>query len=481
MARFPLRPPVAVAAPQPAAPPPVEEFFDIPDEEPISSGYTIRSLFWKATIWLLVALGIQTLASLSPSLVELVYSQTIYFHISRLLTYVNRYFTISLGEIFFGMVIIWFILWTLWYLRRAFRGETRVFDVIKILFLHLTWTFSTLFVLFLLLWGLNFQRMPISDSMGLIRRPARSDELQAIGARIYSGINKNYDDAAAGQAWSGTSRLPMSMARLNEILESSFQNTPMLGEARQGGLGVPKPLYSSRIAGVFGAEGFFIPYSGEPLYNEAVPNCDLPFVIARQKAHQRGFAREDEANLVAYIICTNASDPYVRYSGFLHGVKVLEEIEKSGVGQYRDKVGRGPSTDLDAKIDYWFKTKSDYPDTLLQRLTGLYLRINRVRRGYENFDEDIPLIIGYYLKSPTFQPRESSPASVPPATTAPQTTAPTLTPRPVGDGGGGGTGTGAPLAPRPVGGDGGGTGIGTPLAPRPVGGGGASATKAPVG
>ncbi|MBK7597252.1 MAG: hypothetical protein IPJ07_01505 [Acidobacteria bacterium] len=104
-------------------------------------------------------------------------------------------------------------------------------------------------------------------------------------------------------------------------------------------------------------------------------------------------------------------------------------------------------------------------------MTGLYLRINRVRRGYENFDEDIPLIIGYYLKSPTFQPRESSPASVPPATTAPQTTAPPLTPRPVGDGGGGGgggTGTGTPLAPRPVGG-GGGAGTGTPLAPRPVG------------
>lgn len=437
MPRFPMRPPVVVVAPPPA-PPPIEEIIEIPEEEVAESpAFTVRHLYWKATIWLLIGLGIQTLAALSPSLVELLYSQTAYFHIARILTYLNRVLPFPLGEILFWLLVIWFFGWTLWYLRRAFRREARFFDVVKILVLHLIWTFSILFVLFLLLWGLNFERMPIAETMGLARRPARSDELLAIGARIVDGINKNYEAASSGQGWEGgQSRLPMAEPKLLQALEDSFRAMPLLGEARQGGLGAPKPLYTSRIASGFGAEGIFIPYSGEPLYNSSAPSCDLPFIVARQMAHQRGYAREDEASLVAYIVCTNSREPYIQYSGFLHGIGVLEEIEKAGIGQFKIRVGRGPSSDLDARIYYWSQARSDYTETFFQRLTSLYLRLNRVRSGYDNFNEDIPLIIGYYLRAPSFRPEEAPPEN--PKRETPPAAAPqgggAQPPRPAGGG-----------------------------------------------
>ena len=56
-----------------------------------------------------------------PAVVELVYSQTIYYYIARWLTLLNTFFGFSVGEIFIGLLVLWFILWTLWYLRRAFR------------------------------------------------------------------------------------------------------------------------------------------------------------------------------------------------------------------------------------------------------------------------------------------------------------------------------------------------------------------------
>jgi hypothetical protein len=38
-----------------------------------------------------------------------------------------------------------------------------------------------------------------------------------------------------------------------------------------------------------------------------------------------------------------------------------------------------------------------------RRIFSAYLRVNRVHGGVKNFDEDVPLIIGYYLKFPQRQ------------------------------------------------------------------------------
>jgi hypothetical protein len=242
--------------------------------------------------------------------------------------------------------------------------------------------------------------MPIDETWGLDRRPARTDELQAIGAQIVNGINQNYAAASENQDWAGVSRLPLTIQRLNQVIETSFNNTAALGAASQGGLSTPKNLRLSRMASYFGLGGVYMPFSGEPTYNEEVPASELPFVIANQKAHQRGFAREDEANFVAYVICTSASDPYVRYSGYMHAVKVLDVIERSGVGRYKDLIGPGPSADMDARRGFWGTMKSPDADIVMTQLINAYLRLNRVRRGVDNYYEDIPLIVSYHLRYP---------------------------------------------------------------------------------
>jgi hypothetical protein len=262
------------------------------------------------------------------------------------------------------------------------------------------WTFASLHLIFLLIWGLNFQRMPISETWGLERRLARTDELQAIGAQIVNGINQNYAAASENQDWAGVSRLPLTLQRLNQVIEISFNNTAALGPASQGGLSAPKNLRFSRLASYFGLSGIYMPFSGEPTFNEEAPASELPFIIANQKAHQRGFAREDEANFVAYVICTSSSDPYVRYSGYLHAVKVLDAIERAGVGRYKDSIGPGPSADMDARRGFWGQMKNPDTDIVMTQLINTYLRINRVQRGVDNYNEDIPLIISYYLTSP---------------------------------------------------------------------------------
>ena len=63
--------------------------------------------------------------------------------------------------------------------------------------------------------------------------------------------------------------------------------------------------------------GVYTFFTGESNLNVNMPDYTLPFTAAHEFAHQRGVAREDEANFIAYIACINSDDPYIKYSGAL--------------------------------------------------------------------------------------------------------------------------------------------------------------------
>ena len=394
--RMPLRPPIKSADKSEKS---AEDDDDAGAEGP---RFALRHLFWKAAVWSLIGVGVQTFAGIMPSIVESTYSERVYYYIPRVFSFINNLIPFSIGEIFFLLLGFYFFSWLLWYLRRVFRQESRLLDVTKLFWLQMFWTFSVLFVLFLVLWGLNFQRTEISEAAGLERPPVRTDELQVVGARIVSLINSSYSSYEASvsdQNLSGVSRLPYTDLVLNRNLENAFQKTGLIGKASQSGVGIPKPLLLSSVASWLGIDGIYMPFTGEATYNKDIPANILPFVIAHQKAHQRGYAREDEANFVAYVACTSADDPYIRYSGHLHSIKVLKALERANIERYTEAIGPGPSADLLERGKFWERVKNPTFSKLADDGLGAYLRVNRVARGNKNFDDDIPLIINYLIKN----------------------------------------------------------------------------------
>src|SRR5262245_10632510 len=141
---MPMRPPVILAT------------SDGDDSAVVDSGpFTTRRHYWRGVVWLLIALGVQTGASLISEEVEAFYSQFLFYHVARTLSAVNKYVKgIALGEIIFALLAVWFGLWSLWYMRRSWRHETRFFNVLKVFFLQILWLMSVLVPLFLAVWGL---------------------------------------------------------------------------------------------------------------------------------------------------------------------------------------------------------------------------------------------------------------------------------------------------------------------------------------
>src|ERR1044071_7173753 len=67
-----------------------------------------------------------------------------------------------------------------------------------------------------------------------------------------------------------------------------------------------------------GIQGYYNPFTGEAQVNSALPEFMLPFVVCHEMAHQSGIAAEDDANLLAYAICTSAPDSSFVYSGYFN-------------------------------------------------------------------------------------------------------------------------------------------------------------------
>ncbi|MGH9937049.1 MAG: DUF3810 family protein, partial [Blastocatellia bacterium] len=90
----------------------------------------------------------------------------------------------------------------------------------------------------------------------------------------------------------------------------------------------------------------------------------------------------------------------------LYGLKVLEVLSKGNVDRYNDllsRINEGPKADLRERSAFWDRMKSSVLGAVSRRSFSAYLRANRVSGGIKNFDEDVALIIAYYLKYPQRQ------------------------------------------------------------------------------
>lgn len=63
-----------------------------------------------------------------------------------------------------------------------------------------------------------------------------------------------------------------------------------------------------------GILGYYNPFTAEAQYNSKLPSSFIPFTLAHESSHQLGFAREQEANFVGYLVGIDSENLDLRYS-----------------------------------------------------------------------------------------------------------------------------------------------------------------------
>jgi hypothetical protein len=289
------------------------------------------------------AFVLQAIASRNPQWVERFYSRQLYPPIIRVLSMINGIVAFSIAELMIYVLAAALVGTLLYQARAVYRRRKSIVQVLRTDLLVLSWVLGSAMLGFLILWGLNYQREPLGTSFGLAGRNASDDQLKMISEAIVNEVNSNYAASHLSNA-DGSPAAPPSRAQVYALIESAYEHEPLLADVAGKRFGPPKSVYASGLMSRLGLSGFYMPFTGEPNFNAAQPDFDLPYVIAHEQAHQRGFAHEDEANFIAFLVCVNSTHPYLRYSGYLHALKVVDAVASADFAFYKSLLGTLPGT-----------------------------------------------------------------------------------------------------------------------------------------
>jgi hypothetical protein len=337
----------------------------------------------------------QWLAAQFPEQTEFFYARSIYPHWLVIISAFSRHFSFSVGEALtcFLLAAI-FVCVVRFCVLMYLRSEETTRRVVASARFGL-WGAAACLWAFLLCFGLNYQRPPLFVLLEYEQRSAAAVELETMSRDVLLGINENYEKAHAdGRSIPGREEI---ITLLNESYNSINDLKTLLPHGKYAS---PKPVFSSEIMTRLGVSGLYFPFTGEPNYNADVPDFQLPFTMAHEMAHQRGVARESEANFVAYLVCISSRDPFVRYSGYRNGLGVIGELYRLNPEKARELVRQlGPGYREDSRRAALFWAKASGAAGLLGlRVNDLYLRANRIKAGAADYRGSTALIIGYYLR-----------------------------------------------------------------------------------
>ncbi len=113
------------------------------------------------------------------------------------------------------------------------------------------------------------------------------------------------------------------------------------------------PIYS--YAGNYlGFQGYYNPFSGEAQVNTTIPRFLEPFVTTHEMAHQLGYAKENEANFVAFLACRSYPSNEFRYSMYfdMYNYAISEVYRRDSVLAKEFQKKLHPQVIKDIK-EYW--------------------------------------------------------------------------------------------------------------------------------
>lgn len=332
-----------------------------------------------------------------PQLTEDVYSRGIYSWLSRILAPLFGLFPFSVAQVLLAALVLW-VLWVVvrGCIRCARRGPAWLLHSL----LRLAAAASVLVFLFYAMWGFNYYRQPLAVNLQYKTGSPTAAELSAVTADEIAKINALCPDITYGK--DGASTYPGGFWGMRTQVNAGYgwlaadedPSHPLIGRAFSS----PKALWFSRQLAYTGIEGIFVPFTYEPTLNTDYPVFILPFTISHETAHLKGFAREDEANFMAYLACLRNPDVYYQYSGHMNALLYLADaLYATDQNQWKEqmsKLDKRAAADLNAYNAYE-QRHTGTVDKISNQINDHYLK-SQGQSGVVSYDDFVVLLADRY-------------------------------------------------------------------------------------
>ena len=335
----------------------------------------------------LLLIGLAAILAVVPTptaWVEAVYSRQAYLVSQNLLTPISSLTGIAVFDVLLAVAVVGLPWWWGRALWRAAPGSR--WRAVGQMILNTCALGAGAYLVFLLVWGLNYRREPLTTKLDYEPQRVSSQALTTLAHGAVARLNALHPGAHV-QPWPELGELP---ARLGPAFVEVQQD---LGARRTAVTALPKPTLLTPYFSRAGVDGMINPFSLEVLVNATVLSFERPFVVAHEWAHLAGYANESEASFVGWLTCLSG-DTASQYSAwvflFPHLLRHLGPDQQTQLWQEMDA---GPTADFRAVYERASQAVPIVRNNA-NRVYDRYLRANGVDEGIASYGAVVDLVLG---------------------------------------------------------------------------------------
>lgn len=324
-----------------------------------------------------------------PNFVENYYSLGLYPIISKVSRFLFGWIPFSVGDVFYLLIGILAIRWIYKNIRRL-RSEPLKFV------LDITATVSVVYFMFHILWGFNYYRLPLHQSLG-IENDYTYEQLLTTTERFVEKSNQLHETLAPND----TLVIPVPYSQ-KEFFDKTMNGYDNLKEEFPKLSYGPKSLKKSGWSlglTYMGYGGYLNPFSGEAQVNGLVKTYYFPVVSCHEEAHQIGFAAENEANFIATLATLHNDDIYIQYAGSIFALRyLLNEVARNDEVKFNElltTVNPGILASYREMTEFWNQYENRF-EIISKVFWDNFLKANNQAKGIRSYNYMVALVVNYF-------------------------------------------------------------------------------------
>lgn len=249
---------------------------------------------------------------------------------------------------------------------------------------------------FCLLWGVYYFGDSFCEKIGLQDEPVSAEQLEVVTRYFAQLANEYADKVPRGEDGAFAEDRKEILRRGAAIYRNVERRFPALAgdELR------PKPVVCSKLMSRIEFTGFFFPFTGEANLNVDSPAFMLPSTVAHELAHQRGVAKEQEANFAAVLASMESGDASYIYSSaamaYIYLGNALYDADREAWARVYATLGDSVLLDLREDREYW----AQYEDTPVSKASDAvyegFLHSYGQTLGLKSYGACVDLLVAYY-------------------------------------------------------------------------------------
>lgn len=272
---------------------------------------------------------------------------------------------------------------------------------------HSAWIFTAklgsaicvIWIIFVWNFAPGYYGTTLDKKLELDRQKVSANELYQTALILVTELNE-LSEGLILPGESNSSVMPYSYDEMNQKLMEAYDRYTAKHSFPDHFYSKVKPVMLSEPMSYTHITGVYTFFTGEANVNVNFPDYCIPYTAAHELAHQRGVAREDEANMIAFLVCLESDDPYIRYSALLNVYEYVASALYSADKELYRAIYRMLSDEIvQEEIAYsifFDQYRENIAADISEATNNAYLQSQGAVEGTRSYNMVVDLTVAYY-------------------------------------------------------------------------------------